>query len=112
VVKAPDRRQEAARWFAKERRGVMSLDERTACEAWRAEAANAAALRELERSWALVEVARSEFAGEIIVVPAARPKRFVRPALIAAVCIASLGLGAMSYSGSSGFWTKLDWQER
>jgi transmembrane sensor len=107
-----DSLEEAARWFAKERRGVMSLEERAAFDVWRRERANAAALGELERVWALVGIAQGQFAAETTPDPATRSRRFARSALLAIVCIVSLGLGAISYSGNSNFWTKLDWLER
>jgi ferric-dicitrate binding protein FerR (iron transport regulator) len=112
VSKLLDNLEEAARWFASERRGVMSLEERAALAAWRREPANAAALAELERVWALVQVARSKFGAEASAVSETRSRRFARSALVALVCIVSLGIGAISYSGNSSFWTKLDWLER
>ena len=45
------RSEEAARWFAASRRGVMLHDERQAYDAWRAIPANAAALAELQAVW-------------------------------------------------------------
>ena len=45
------RSEEAARWFAASRRGVMLHDERRAYDAWRAVPENAAALAELRAIW-------------------------------------------------------------
>jgi transmembrane sensor len=45
------RSEEAARWFAASRRGVMLHDERQAYDAWRAVPENAAALAELRAIW-------------------------------------------------------------
>jgi hypothetical protein len=36
----------------------------------------------------------------------------LRPALVAAMCAASIGIAALSYSGNPGFWTTLDWADR
>jgi ferric-dicitrate binding protein FerR (iron transport regulator) len=45
------RSEEAARWFAASRRGVMLHDERQAYDTWRAVPENAAALAELQAIW-------------------------------------------------------------
>jgi ferric-dicitrate binding protein FerR (iron transport regulator) len=43
--------EDAARWFAAARRGVMLHDERQAYDAWRRVPANAARLAELQAIW-------------------------------------------------------------
>ena len=43
--------EDAARWFAASRRGVMLHDERQAYDAWRRVPANAARLAELQAIW-------------------------------------------------------------
>ena len=99
----------AALWFAKCRRGVMAVEERAAFEAWRRDAANAAALGELERVWDLLEN------GQAHIAPAPAPmarQRIARSALLAVMCAVSIGIGAISYSGNHEFWTTLDWVER
>jgi len=101
--------EEAVLWFAKLHRGVMTLEERASYEAWRREPDNAAAMAELEHIWRSLEVARDHFApGKSL----ARRPALARSALVAAVCVISLGIGIISYSGDSSFWTKLDWVER
>jgi ferric-dicitrate binding protein FerR (iron transport regulator) len=87
----------------------MTVEERAVYEAWRRDPGNAASMSELEGVWQSLDVARGHFGPETLL-----PRRaaFARPALIAAMCIISLGVGIMSYSGENGFWTKLDWVER
>ena len=107
-------RQEAARWFAASRRGVMSLEERAAYARWRSDAANAATLAEFEQVWHAVEQIQGVASGshaEAVTLPQ-RGKRFARPALVAAMCAVSLVIGVLSYSGDSQFWTALDWTAR
>ena len=107
------RETDAARWFAAQRRGVMSIEERAAFEAWRRDSRNAAAMAAMERSWEMLKALESEFA-EGAAVPAAAVARHhpARPVLVAAVCALSLVIGALSYSGHSAFWTTLDWTDR
>ena len=101
--------EEAVLWFARLRRGVMTLEERAGFDAWRREPENAAAMAELEQVWQSLEIARTHFGpGK----PSPRRATFARSALVAAVCVISLGIGIISYSGDSSFWTKLDWVER
>jgi ferric-dicitrate binding protein FerR (iron transport regulator) len=87
----------------------MTLEERASYEAWRREPDNATAMAELEHIWSSLEIARDHFApGKSL----ARRPALARSALVAAVCVISLGIGIISYSGDSSFWTKLDWVER
>jgi ferric-dicitrate binding protein FerR (iron transport regulator) len=108
VLRAQDRLQEAARWFAVRRRGVMTVEERTLYEAWMTDARNASAMAGMERAWAVVAVADDHLP------EAARParSRLARPALLAAMCAVSLGIGVLSYSDDTGFWTTLNWTDR
>jgi transmembrane sensor len=101
--------EEAVLWFAKLHRGVMTLEERAGYEAWRRETDNAAAMAELEHIWQSLEIAREHFEPDN---SSGRRSAFARSALLAAVCVISLGIGIISYSGDSSFWTKLDWVER
>ena len=103
---------EASRWFAIARRGVMTLDERAKFAAWRAEPANAAVIAELENIWELLELAKDQVSPRIVHTASARSTKFARSALFALLCVVSLGLGVISYGGDSSFWTKLDWVER
>jgi transmembrane sensor len=103
---------EAASWFAKQRRGVMSLEERDAFTAWRLEPANAAAYAELEQVWELLHAAQPRFEPAAVSEMPPRRQRIARSALIAVVCAASIGLGVISFSGHPEFWTTLDWVDR
>src|SRR5579862_9684779 len=98
----------AALWFAKRRRGVMTLEERAAFEAWWRVPANMAALAQFEETWDML--AEIHFAH----VPAATAsrQRVARSALLAVMCAVSIGIGVISYSGNHEFWTTLDWVER
>jgi len=104
--------EEAARWFAMERRGVMTLDERAKLAVWRADPANAAVIAELENIWEFVEAAKDQIGSETLAASPGRYTKVARSALIALLCVVSLGLGVISYGGDNGFWTKLDWVER
>jgi ferric-dicitrate binding protein FerR (iron transport regulator) len=90
----------------------MTLEERAAFEAWRRAPENAAAIAEFERVWESLQVAQRRFGPETAPVHSQRRSRIARPALLAAVCAASLGLGVLSYNGHHDFWTNLDWVER
>ncbi len=103
------REHAAALWFAKCRRGVMAVEERVALDTWRADAANAAALGEMERNWTLLNGAQ----GQLTPAPvAAARQRVARSALLAVMCAAFIGIGMISYTGNHEFWTTLDWVER
>ena len=101
--------EEAVLWFARLRRGVMTLEERAGFDVWRQEPGNAAAMAELEQVWQSLGVAQDHFGPET---SPARRTVFARSALVAAACVICLGIGIISYSGDSSFWTKLDWVER
>jgi transmembrane sensor len=106
------REQEAARWFAALRRGVMSLEERSAFEAWRGDAANARAIADLERIWGALGVLQGQFAGASSVPSAPAMRAKVARSAVLAVFAVSLGIGILSYSGPDRFWTTLDWTAR
>jgi ferric-dicitrate binding protein FerR (iron transport regulator) len=107
-LRGQDRLQAAAGWFAVRRRGVMTVEERAHYEAWMADAVNASAMAGMERTWATLGMA------EDYLPEAARParSRLARPALLAAMCAVSLGIGVLSYSDDTGFWTTLNWTDR
>lgn len=106
------REEQAARWFAALRRGVMSLEERDAYENWRRQSGNARAISDLERIWGALGMAQDHFAGaNAAPVRAAARGKVARSALLA-VCAVSLGIGILSYSGPDRFWTTLDWTDR
>lgn len=104
--------QDAAAWFAKQRRGVMTLEEREAFALWRRDPANAAAYAELEQVWELLHAAQPRFAPAAVSATPTPRQRIARSALIAVVCAASIGLGVLSLSGNPEFWTTLDWVDR
>lgn len=92
--------EEAATWFARARRGVMTLQERQDYDAWLGNHANRAALAEMENVWAALEgAARPADAG------------LARKAMVAALC-ASAALALLSVTSNSAFWTSLDWANR
>src|SRR6478672_10539233 len=105
----PANDEAAALWFAKRRRGVMTLEERAALDTWRSDPANAAALAQLQRDWELLEDAEIHVARTPA--PVAR-HRIARSALLAVMCAVFIGIGVISYSGNHEFWTTLDWIER
>jgi transmembrane sensor len=104
--------EDAALWFARRRRGVMTLEERAAFESWRREPANAAAMAELEQVWATLQIAQGHIAPRAESVPVVRAPKIAAPALLAVMCAVSIGIGVISYSGNHEFWTSLDWVDR
>ncbi len=111
-MRTPDRLEEAARWFAARRRGVMTVEERDRYESWVRDAANVSALARLDRTWAAVGIAHDRL-HDVAQRPAPPPRsRLARSALLAAMCAVSLGIGVLSYSDETGFWTTLNWTDR
>ncbi len=102
---------EAARWFASLHRGVMTVEARTEYEAWCSQPVNAAAMEQVERAWVLAGLVSGN-AQYRLPVSATAGRRAVRTAVLALMCVVSLGVGIVSYSGHSAFWTRLDWVER
>lgn len=92
--------EEAATWFARVRRGVMTLQERQDYDRWVSHHANRAALAEMEYVWTALD-------------GAARPAgpHLARKAMVAALC-ASAMLALLSVASNSAFWTSLDWANR
>ncbi|WP_312218466.1 FecR domain-containing protein [Brevundimonas sp.] len=66
-----DIHEEAARWFAAQRRGPMSLEERQAFDAWRADPLHQAALNRMHEVW-------GELAAVGRVIPRARQRTILR----------------------------------
>jgi ferric-dicitrate binding protein FerR (iron transport regulator) len=95
------------------RRGVATLEERAAFESWLRDPDNTATISELERAWDAVGIAGDSVEAEASLARwnASRASA-ARVTLVAAVCVVSLALGALSYGGNTGFWTKLDWVAR
>lgn len=86
--------EEAARWFAAQRRGVMPVDERQAFDAWRADPVHQAALNQMHEVWG--ELAN---VGEALKTSEPRRRRQHRRAMAAAVVLGlsvTLGVGAYS----------------
>jgi ferric-dicitrate binding protein FerR (iron transport regulator) len=104
--------EEAAAWFAKQRRGVMTLEEREAFAQWQRRSGNMAAFTELERIWELLPATKGRFTLAALSEVPARRHRIARSALLVVVCAASIGLGVLSRSGNPEFWTTLDWVDR
>jgi ferric-dicitrate binding protein FerR (iron transport regulator) len=104
--------EEAALWFAKRRRGVMTLEERAALQAWQGEPANAAAMAEVEDTWATLQMAQGHIGPARIPIQPVRVPKIARSALLAAMCAVTIGAGVISYSGNRDFWTSLDWVDR
>jgi ferric-dicitrate binding protein FerR (iron transport regulator) len=105
------REEEAAQWFAVVRRGMMTLDEREALEAWRGVPENHVMMERFERSWSALEAIEHQI---LRPGPAhnVRSVRRARSALVAVLCVVSMGIGVLSLDGHSGFWTTLDWTDR
>ena len=111
-IPAQDRLQEAAGWFAVRRRGVMTVEERALYDNWARDTRNVSAMACLERTWAALDIAEDHVRGAGQA-PASPPRsRLARPALLAAMCVVSLGIGVLSYSDDTGFWTTLNWTDR
>ena len=94
-----DIEQEAAQWFAAQRRGPMPLDERQAFDAWRADPVHQAALNRMHEVWGEVSSV-----GKMGV--AARRRAF-RPNRAAIAAVLVLGLAV---SLGAGAWWRLDRQ--
>ena len=111
-TRASDRTQEAARWFAARRRGVMTVEERARYQAWIGDPANASAMTWLDRAWSTLGAVEDRLL-HATREPAPQPRsRLARSALLAAMCAVSLGIGVLSYSDDTGFWTTLNWTDR
>lgn len=80
--------QQAAQWFAVQRRGMMSLDERLAFDAWRADPLHQAALNRIHEVWGELSTV-----GEMVRSPSRRLRRPSRRAVMAAVLVLGLGVG-------------------
>ena len=96
------RQEDAARWFAARRRGVMSVEERAAFDAWSAAPDNRSALRQMENIWAAV--------GDLGGIERTPRKR--NATVFAAMCVACVALGILTVETGSPFWTTLDWSDR
>jgi transmembrane sensor len=95
--------EEAAHWFAVRRRGVMTLEERSAFDAWTRQRENRTALAAMDDLWQSLEGAQA---------PDRHAPRIRSRMMFAAICVFSLGLGIMSSAAREPFWTSLDWTNR
>ena len=111
-IGAEDRLREASRWFAARRRGVMTVDERALYEVWASDADNFSAMARLEQTWTIVGAAEHGIRGAGRAASLPSRTRLARPALLAAMCVVSLGIGVLSYADDTGFWTTLNWTDR
>jgi transmembrane sensor len=104
-----DKNEEAARWFAASRRGVMLHDERADYELWRSEPENAARLAELQAIW-------QELEPGLVVADIAEPAvrhgqvghRRQVAAMVAFVALTTTVLTRLD----GGWWNTLDWWSR
>ena len=103
----------AARWFAARRRGVMTVEERARYQAWVSDPGNASAMARLDRAWSVAGAVEDRLLERAKGGSALQPRsRLARSALLAAMCVVSLGIGVLSYSDDTGFWTTLNWTDR
>jgi ferric-dicitrate binding protein FerR (iron transport regulator) len=100
-------REEAARWFTILHRGVMTLEERAAYQQWLADEAHPPAMVEMQRAWEVLGPSH----GSIPIESARVGGDPARRIMVAAMCVISLGLMALSYVHTP-FWTSLDWVTR
>ena len=107
-----DDNEQAARWFAASRRGVMLHDERAEYERWRADPANAARLAELQALWLALTPAPAAAQGNVA---QERPREHSRVAhrrqVAAMVTFVSLTATVLTRL-DGGWWHTLDWWSR
>ena len=103
-----DKNEEAARWFAASRRGVMLHEERVKYEAWRRDPENADRLAVLEAIWL-------DLAPQPAVEPFQPPRRHdpvshhrQLAAMVAFVSVTATILSRID----GGWWNTLDWWSR
>ena len=99
-----ENRNEAAKWFAVRRRGLMSAEEREAFAAWRGASANAAALDAMERIWRDLEPNAEA--------STVSPQGLPRSARVAAMLSAASLMAGLVYRLDGSWWTTLDWWSR
>jgi len=100
-----DERDDAARWFAAERRGLMSHEERQDYERWLALPAHAAALAEVRQLWNELGAAGSSTNRRVL------SRSSSRTLLAAMIGLVSLTL-AMAARLDAVWWNTLDWWSR
>jgi len=87
---------EAAAWFAAQRRGPMSVEEREQFDAWRSDWRNQAALDEMHQLWGEISSLRS-------ISPPVRRSPLVRRAAAAIFWLGVAGFAAWSVAGGNVF---------
>ncbi|HEX4508137.1 MAG TPA: hypothetical protein VH722_20590 [Alphaproteobacteria bacterium] len=104
-----DKGEEAARWFAASRRGVMLQEERAEFENWKRDPLNAARLAELQAIWEMLEPqpVMPEVA-EPVVRQASAAHRRQLAAMVAFVSVTATILSRLD----GGWWNTLDWWSR
>lgn len=85
----------------------MTLEERAAYEQWLADETHPPAMAEMQRVWEVLGPSR----GSIRVESAPAHVDPARRIMVAAMCVISLGLLALSCV-QTPFWTSLDWVTR
>ena len=101
--------EEAARWFAASRRGVMLHEERAEFEDWKRDPEHAARLAELQAIWDVLEPqpAMPEIAEpEVRHAPAVHRRQLA--AMVAFVSLTATILSRLD----GGWWNTLDWWSR
>jgi ferric-dicitrate binding protein FerR (iron transport regulator) len=104
-----DKNEEAARWFAASRRGVMLYDEREAYDVWRRDPENAAYLAELQAVWNELEPRPA--APDSVETPARQDPVSHRRQVAAMVAFMSLTATVLTRI-DGGWWNTLDWWSR
>jgi transmembrane sensor len=95
-------RTEAADWMALERSGHMSDDDRRAFQAWFDVGANAAAWRDLERSWRAAEALRVD--PSIMALRELRRRQYDRPGHIRRLVVVAASLALVVMVAGSTAW--------
>lgn len=98
-------REDAARWFAASRRGVMLHEERADYERWRQEPENASALSELQAVWDMLDVAEEPAPLEVGL-PIHHRRQFA--AMVGFVSVTAMAMTRVD----TGWWNTLDWWSR
>ena len=99
--------EEAARWFAAARRGVMLHDERQAYDAWRAVPEHAARLAELQAIWNEIGPA-----GTVDMPVAAQEQATGHTRQLAMVVGFTVLMAGVLPRLDNGWWNTLDWWSR
>jgi ferric-dicitrate binding protein FerR (iron transport regulator) len=104
-----DKNEEAARWFAASRRGVMLHGERADYERWRRDPENATRLAELQAIWQWLEPGPA--VADIIEPPVWHGRVAHRRQVVAMVAFMSLTATVLTRI-DGGWWNTLDWWSR